>query len=60
MIFVFEIDRALAQFLGSGWSGSGQADAAAKAGEKGGAYLPREYGSTRSPSMDEVLQGRRP
>jgi lipid-binding SYLF domain-containing protein len=38
VIFVFENDKALAQFLDSGWSGSGQADAAAKAGEKGGAY----------------------
>ena len=38
VVFVFENDKALAQFLDSGWSGSGQADAAAKAGEKGGAY----------------------
>lgn len=38
VIFVFENDKALAQFLDSGWSGSAQADAAAKAGEKGGAY----------------------
>ena len=38
VIFVFENDKALADFLDSGWSGSGQADAAAKAGEKGGAY----------------------
>jgi lipid-binding SYLF domain-containing protein len=38
VIFVFEKDKALAHFLDSGWSGSGQADAAAKAGEKGGAY----------------------
>ena len=38
VIFVFENDKALAHFLDSGWSGSGQADAAAKAGEKGGAY----------------------
>jgi lipid-binding SYLF domain-containing protein len=38
VIFVFENDGALAHFLDSGWSGSGQADAAAKAGEKGGAY----------------------
>ena len=30
--------HALAHFLNSSWSGSGQADAAAKAGEKGGAY----------------------
>jgi len=38
VIFVFENDKAMARFLDSGWSGSGQADAAAKAGEKGGAY----------------------
>jgi lipid-binding SYLF domain-containing protein len=38
VIFVFENDKALAEFLNSGWSGSAQADAAAKAGEKGGAY----------------------
>lgn len=38
VVFVFETEKALAQFLDSGWEGSGQADAAAKAGEKGGAY----------------------
>jgi lipid-binding SYLF domain-containing protein len=38
VVFVFGNEKALAQFLDSGWSGSGQADAAAKAGEKGGAY----------------------
>jgi len=38
VIFVFDNDRALASFLDSGWSGSAQADAAAKAGENGGAY----------------------
>ena len=38
VVFVFENDKALAQFLDSGWSGSAQGDAAAKAGEKGGAY----------------------
>src|SRR5262245_61754105 len=38
VIFVFEKHDALEHFLNSGWSGSGQADAAAKAGEKGGAY----------------------
>ena len=43
VVFVFANDKALAQFLDSGWSGSGQADAAAKAGEKGGAY----FGSCR-------------
>jgi lipid-binding SYLF domain-containing protein len=38
VIFVFENQKALDQFLNSGWSGSGQADAAAKAGNSGGAY----------------------
>ena len=38
VIFVFENDKALAHFLDSGCSGSAQADAAAKAGEAGGAY----------------------
>lgn len=38
VVFVFENDKALAQFLDSGWSGSAQGDAAAKAGEKGAAY----------------------
>jgi lipid-binding SYLF domain-containing protein len=38
VIFVFQNDNALAQFLDSGWSGSAQSDAAAKAGEKGAAY----------------------
>ncbi len=38
VIFVFENDKAYNDFLSSGWSGSGQADAAAKAGESGGAY----------------------
>ena len=38
VVFVFENAKALTQFLDSGWEGSGQADAAAKAGKKGGAY----------------------
>jgi lipid-binding SYLF domain-containing protein len=38
VIFVFADDKALTQFLDSGWSGSAQTDAAAKAGEKGAAY----------------------
>jgi lipid-binding SYLF domain-containing protein len=38
VIFVFENEQALSQFLESGWSGSGQADAAAKAGSSGDAY----------------------
>jgi lipid-binding SYLF domain-containing protein len=38
VIFVFANDTALASFLDSGWSGSAQSDAAAKAGEKGAAY----------------------
>ncbi len=42
VVFVFENDEALAHFLDSGWSGSGQADAAAKAGDKGGAYSGAE------------------
>lgn len=37
-IFVFENEKAFSQFLDSGWSGSAQTDAAAKAGEKGAAY----------------------
>jgi lipid-binding SYLF domain-containing protein len=38
VIFMFENNKALAHFLNSGWSGSAQADAAAKAGKTGGAY----------------------
>ena len=38
VIFAFENEEALNQFLNSGWSGSAEADAAAKAGSKGGAY----------------------
>jgi len=38
VIFVFENDEAFSRFFNSGWSGSGQADAAAKAGTSGGAY----------------------
>ena len=38
VVFVFQDDKALAQFLDSGWSGSAQTDAAAKAGESGAAY----------------------
>jgi len=38
VIFVFENDKALEQFIASGWSGSAQADAAAKAGKSGEAY----------------------
>jgi len=37
VIFVFKTDKAFNEFLNSGWSGSAQADAAAKAGEKGSA-----------------------
>jgi lipid-binding SYLF domain-containing protein len=33
VVFVFENERALEQFLNSGWSGSAQTDAAAKVGE---------------------------
>ena len=38
VIFVFENDTALTKFLDSGWSGSAQADAAAKANDSGAAY----------------------
>jgi lipid-binding SYLF domain-containing protein len=38
VIFVFENDKVFTRFLDSGWSGSAQADAAAKAGTSGGAY----------------------
>ena len=38
VVFVFETDEALARFLDSGWSDSGQADAAAKTSKSGGAY----------------------
>lgn len=38
VVFVFENDDALSHFLDSGWSGSAQTDAAAKAGEKGAAF----------------------
>jgi lipid-binding SYLF domain-containing protein len=56
VVFFFETEKAFAEFLDSGWSGSGQADAAAKAGDKGGAYsgameVAPEFGSTRSPRM---------
>ena len=38
VIFVFENEKALASFIDSGWSGSAQTDAAAKAGKSGAAY----------------------
>jgi len=38
VVFVFETDKALQNFVDSGWSGSAQADAAAKAGKSGAAY----------------------
>ena len=38
VIFVFETEQALTRFINSGWDGSAQADAAAKAGKEGGAY----------------------
>jgi lipid-binding SYLF domain-containing protein len=38
VIFVFETEPALATFLDSGWDASGQADAAAKVKDSGGAY----------------------
>jgi len=38
VVFAFESNDALARFLDSGWSGSAQADAAAKTSKSGGAY----------------------
>jgi lipid-binding SYLF domain-containing protein len=38
VVFAFETNEALTNFLNSGWSGSGQADAAAKTSKSGGAY----------------------
>ena len=38
VVFAFENEDALKHFLDSGWSGSGQADAAAKTSKSGGAY----------------------
>jgi len=38
VVFVFENNDAFTRFLDSGWSGSAQADAAAKAGKSGAAY----------------------
>jgi lipid-binding SYLF domain-containing protein len=38
VIFVFDNEKALSQFIGSGWSGSAQSDAAAKAGKSGAGY----------------------
>jgi lipid-binding SYLF domain-containing protein len=38
VVFAFETNAALARFLDSGWSGSAQADAAAKTSKSGGAY----------------------
>jgi len=38
VVFAFQNEKALDQFLNSGWQGSAQTDAAAKAGSKGGAY----------------------
>ena len=38
VIFVFETEKALNQFMDSGWGGEVQADAAAKAKKSGGAY----------------------
>jgi len=38
VVFVFENEGALGNFINSGWSGETQADAAAKTGKSGGAY----------------------
>lgn len=37
-VFVFATDDKFKQFISSGWEANAQADAAAKAGDKGGAY----------------------
>ena len=63
VVFVFGNDKALAQFLDSGWSGSGQADAAAKAGEKGGAYsgaaeVARQKGQDISTQLKSAIRRR--
>jgi len=42
VIFVFQNEGALNHFIDSGWSGTAQADAAAKAGSSGGAYSGAE------------------
>ncbi len=57
VVFVFENEKALAQFLDSGWSGSGQADAAAKAGEKGGAYSGVYQITKNGLALQLTLQG---
>jgi hypothetical protein len=74
VVFVFETEPALSNFLDSGWSGSGQADAAAKTSKSGAAlgsghgragrvsvpdYQERSRASI-DPAGYEVLQGRRP
>jgi len=38
LVWVFESRDALTKFINSGWEFGGQASAAAKAGDKGGAY----------------------
>lgn len=38
VVFIFGSNKAFDRFLESGWSGSAQTDAAAKAGKSGGAY----------------------
>ena len=74
VIFVFEDDKALGQFLNSGWAADAQTDAAAKTSKAGGAYsgavqacsgclgLPDHQERSRptiDPARYEVLQGRR-
>ncbi len=54
VIFVFETKDALDHFLDSGWSGTAQSDAAAKVGDKGGAFSGAEelapaFGSIKLP-----------
>jgi lipid-binding SYLF domain-containing protein len=38
LVWVFDTDKALSDFVNSGWELGGQATAAAKAGDKGSAY----------------------
>ena len=56
VVFVFENEKALAQFLDSGWSGSGKRTRRPRQVRRAGLTQeqprsPREYGPTRSPRM---------
>jgi len=60
VIFVFENDKALTQFLDSGWSGSAQTDAAAKAGKSGAAYSGAGRGGAGRMGLSDHQKWRRP